>query len=207
MSRSFGVRLAFLIAGAAVAAVFLVVVPQLQARLEHQRLTQLERVAPTFTPVVRGAIAKEIKAPKLDELVRSIADRSDAEVTLAEIQRQGGAPPKFGIYSNSRMIAQIDASARLQALASESRKVEGAILAGPKRRTVQVAVPVPAGHPVWMAVFARDVSDVHGTVTLFAARILLAGGIALLMGLIGGYLAVRRLNRPTAPTVSSAAAR
>ena len=80
MSRSLRARLALLvalIAAAAVAVAFLVLVPQLQTRLENQRLAQLERVAPTFTYVVRGAIAKEIKAPKLDALVRSLADRSD----------------------------------------------------------------------------------------------------------------------------------
>ena len=34
-----------------------------------------------------------------------LADSSDAEVTLSEIQRQKGANPRFGVYSNSRVAA------------------------------------------------------------------------------------------------------
>ncbi len=196
--RSLGAKLALLftlITAAAFSVVFFVVVPPLQANLENQRLTELERVAPAFTPLVEGAINKEIKAPKLNELIRSLADSSDAEVTLSEIQRQKGADPRFGVYSNSRVTSQFDANAALQLLAYKTRKTQGRIVDGPSGRTAQVSVPVPAKHPVWMAVYARDLSDVHGTVRLIRNRILLAGGIALVITLVGAYLVARRLGR------------
>src|SRR5919197_4408395 len=114
VGRSLGAKLALLFAvitAIAFSAVFFAVVPHLQSSLEHQRLNELKRVAPAFTPLVEGAINKEIKAPKLNELVRSLADSTDAEVTLAEIQRQRGAAPRFGVYSNSRVSSKVDASA------------------------------------------------------------------------------------------------
>ncbi len=196
--RSLGTKLGLLvtlITAGAVAAIFFVVVPQLRARVENQRLTELERVAPAFTPLITGKISHEIKAPQLDRLVRSLADRSDAEVTLSEIQRRQGAPPAFDVFSNSRGTGTVDANRGLQVLASQTRRTQGAIVNGAAGRTAQVAVPLPFKHPVWVAVYTRDLSDVHGPVALFGNRVLIAGGIALLITLMGGYLVARRLAR------------
>jgi two-component system OmpR family sensor kinase len=196
--RSLGTKLALLftaITAVAFSAVFFAVVPQLQSSLENQRLNELQRVAPAFTSEIEGAINKEIKAPKLNELVRSLADSSDAEVTLAEVQRQRGALPKFSVYSNSRVSAQVDANEALEVQAYKTRRTQGRIVDSATGRTAQVAVPVPAKHPVWMAVYTRDLSDVHGTVYLIRTRMLIAGGIALVIALLGGYFVARRLAR------------
>src|SRR5919197_4044907 len=198
VGRSLGAKLALLFAvitAIAFSAVFFAVVPQLQSSLEHQRLNELQRVAPAFTPLIEGAINKEIKAPKLDELVRSLADSSDAEVTVSEIQRQTGADPKFGVYSNSRVSAKVDASVALEVWAYKTHHTQGRIIDSASGRTAQVAVPVPPRRPVWMAVYARDLSDVHGTVHLIRTRVLIAGGIALVIALLGGYFVARRLAR------------
>jgi signal transduction histidine kinase len=198
VGRSLGIKLALLftvITAAAFSILFFAVVPQLQPRLENQRLAELKRVAPAFTPLIEGAINKEIHAPKLNELVRSLADSSDAEVTLAEIQRQRGAPPQFSVYSNSRVSVQVDACQVLETWAYRTHRIQGQIVDSASGRTAQVAVPVPARHPVWMAVYARDLSDVSGTVQLIRTRALIAGAIALLVALFGGYFVARRLAR------------
>jgi signal transduction histidine kinase len=196
--RSLGAKLALLftlITAAAFSVVFFVVVPQLQTSLENQRLTELERVAPAFTPYLESAMNKELKAPKFNDLVRSLADSSDAEVTIYDIQQQKGSPAKFPFLSNSKVSTQIDANLGLAAAAFKAHKVQGGIIDSADGRTAQVAVPLPKRHPVWMAVYARDLSDVHGTVRLIRNRILLAGGIALVITLIGAYLVARRLAR------------
>jgi two-component system, OmpR family, sensor kinase len=192
--RSTGAKLALLatlITAAAVAVIFFMVVPQLQARLENQRLSELERVAPPLTPLVARAADREIKASQLDRLVRAIAERSDAVVTLSAIQR--GAS-NFFVLSDSRAVRPVKASPALQRLASQTGRLQGAIVDGPSAKTAQVAIPVPSGHPVWVAVYARDLSDVHGTVTMIGRRVLFAGAIALLVALAGGYLVARRLT-------------
>src|SRR5689334_2006793 len=132
--RSLGTKLALLFTGitaVAFAAVFFAVVPPLRSSLENQRLNELQRVAPAFTPLIQGAINKEIHAPKLNELVRSLADSSDAEVTLSEIQRQKGVDPRFAVYSNSRVSTKFDASTELQVQAYKTRHPQGRVLDSP----------------------------------------------------------------------------
>jgi signal transduction histidine kinase len=196
--RSLGTKLALLftvITAAAFSAVFFAVVPQLQSSLEHQRLNELRRVAPAFTPEIEGAMNQAIKAPKFDKLVLSLADSSDAEVTIFDIQRQRGTNPKFPVLSNSRVSPQFDASLALVLASFRGHHIRGQIVDSANGRTAQAAVPVPAKHPVWMAVYARDLSDVHGTVRLIRTRVLISGGIALVIALLGGYFVARRLAR------------
>ena len=198
IGRSLGTKLALLftvITAVAFSAIFFAVVPQLQSSLEHQRLNELRRVAPAFTPLIQGALNKPLKAPKFDELVRSLADSSDAEVTIFDIQRQRGAPPQFPPLSNSRVTTRIDADLALTAQAFQTHHLQGNIVGEGGNRTAQVAVPLPTKHPQWMAVYARDLSDVHGTVRLVRTRVLISGGIALVIALLGGYLVARQLAR------------
>src|SRR5204863_8866179 len=128
-------------------AIFFAVVPTLQSSLENQRLRELQRVAPAFTPLIQGAINKEIKAPSVNKLVRSLADSSDAEVTLFDIQRQRGARPQPYPISNSLEEKNYDASPGLASLAYTTGRVQSRVLAVNGDRTAQVAVPVPKRHP------------------------------------------------------------
>jgi two-component system, OmpR family, sensor kinase len=196
--RSLGAKLALLFTGItaiAFSAVFFVVVPQLQSTLEKQRLTELQRVAPAFTPQIEGALNKEIKAPKVDELVRSVADNADAEVTVFTAQRQAGRPPLFYALSNSNVSKTVDASKELAGLAFAHHRQEGRVESMFGARWAQVAVPVPKHRPNWVVVYAHNLSDVHGTVGVIRNRILIAGGIAIVIALLGGYFVARRLAR------------
>jgi two-component system, OmpR family, sensor kinase len=198
IGRSLGTKLALLftvITGVAFSAVFFAVVPQLQSKLDHQRLTELQRVAPAFSSEIQGATNKGFKVPKVDDLVRSLAESSDAEVTLSEVHPRKGAEPVFGVYSNSRVGPQTDASTVLETRAFHKHHLQAQIIHSGGTRWAQVAIPIPARHPVWIAVYARDLSDVNETARLIRTRVLISGGIALVIALLGGYLVAGRLAR------------
>jgi signal transduction histidine kinase len=196
--RSLGTKLAFLftlITAAAFSVVFFIVVPQLQTTLEKERLTELQRVAPAFAPQVEGALNPDIKAPKVDELVRSVADNADAEITVFGIQRQSGVQPQFYVLSNSNVSKTVDASPALAALAFTRHRQQAKVVSVNGSRYAQVAIPLPKHRPDWVVVYAHNLSDVHGTVGVIRNRILLAGGVALVITLLGGYFVARRLAR------------
>jgi two-component system, OmpR family, sensor kinase len=196
--RSLGAKLALLftlVTAAAFSVVFFVVVPQLQNTLEKERLTELERVAPAFAPQVEGAMTSGIKPPKVDEVVRSVADNADAEITVFGIQRQAGHPPLFWPISNSNVSKKVDASKELAALAFTRHRQAGKVVSVFGDRYAQVAIPLPKRRTNWMVVYAHNLSDVHGTVGVIRNRFLLAGAIALVITLIGGYFVARRLAR------------
>src|ERR671935_3271245 len=58
-----------------------------------------------------------------------------------------------------------------------------------------VAVPLPASHPVWIAVFSETLGEVSDNVALIRRQILIAGGIALLLSLLAGFWAARAISR------------
>src|SRR5689334_6025622 len=194
--RSLGTKLALLFTGitaVAFAAVFFAVVPPLQSSLENQRLNELRRVAPTFNGAIEGA--RELKTPLFNELVRSLADSSDAEVTIFDIQRQRGAPPRVYALSNSHVSKEYDASPALATLAYTTKRTQSKVLSINGDRTAQVAVPVPLKHPTKIAVYTRGLSDVHDTVHLIRTRLLIAGGAAILFALLSSFFVARRLAR------------
>jgi two-component system, OmpR family, sensor kinase len=194
--RSLGTKLALLFTGItaiAFSAVFFAVVPPLQSSLENQRLNELRRVAPTFNTAIEGA--RRLEAPMFNELVRSLADSSDAEVTIFDIQRQHGAPPKVYALSNSHVSKEYDASPALATLAYTTKRTQSKVLTINGDRTAQVAVPVPLKRPTKIAVYTRGLSDVHDTVHLIRTRLLIAGGAAILFALLSSFFVARRLAR------------
>jgi len=186
----------FGITGVAFAAIFFIVVPQLRSNLESQRLKELQRIAPAFTSTLESAMNSDINSRQLDELVRSVADSSDAEVTIFGVQRSSG-PPDFYAISNSHVSTQVDASAWLVRRAYLARRIRSAVTTVNDERTAQAAVPLRLGRrpPEWMAVYTRSLADVNDTVSLITTRVLIASGVAILISLIGGYLVAGRLAR------------
>ena len=199
-ARSLHLQLAlvfFLIIAAAFAAIFFFVVPQLRPNLEQKKLTELRRVVPAFTPTLVDNLQGGLKSHEFDELVRSLADSSDAEVTVLGTQRQRGAPVQFYVDSNSNVSKQVNASFDLAGLTYRTRRMQSGLVSSNGARRAEVALPLP-GHkrsPLWVVVYARDLSDVNGSVSLIRNRVLIAGGIALVIALVGGFLVAARLAR------------
>jgi len=193
-ARSLGNKLAlvfFAVIAVAFTAIFFIVVPQLQSNLEQQRVTELRRVVPAFTSQLLGVLSSNAPAQQTEDVVRSVADTSDAQVTVL------AQPPAFWSYYNSRVTPQIDASRPLAEWAYRTKHIQAAVETVNGNRSAQAAVPLrKAHHPIkWVVIYTRDLGDVQDAVALIRTRVLIAGAIALLIALVGGYMVARAMAR------------
>jgi two-component system, OmpR family, sensor kinase len=195
----------FVITAAAMAATWFYVVPQLRTTMYRQGRDDLVRVArATYTPL-RSAEGGDIRSSRLDELVRAVADSSDARVTLYDVQFSHGRPSQLGAaISDSRTSPQVsDLTAGLAFAAAKTRRTQTGYGRMDGQKVVQTAVPLLLQrHAYWVALYTRTLGGVDQTVALIRRRLVIAGLGAGLLAIIGGYLVagmlarrVRRLER------------
>jgi two-component system OmpR family sensor kinase len=187
------VLLFFLITGAAVGFVFLYVVPQLESNLTAQRLSRLEDRSLAQTRRLRIAMDSGLSQAELGALLRRVSQVTDSRVTLLGIP-PGDARPTF-VVSDSEVEREPPARGfEVAGTAAEGGTAAGVqSLAG--ERTAEVAVPIPASDPIWIAVFSSPLSEVDDNVALIKRQILIAGAIALVLALIAGFYAARAISR------------
>ena len=191
--RSRLVLLFFLITAAAVGVVYLYVVPQLESNLTAQKLSRLESSSTAQTARLQHALDAGLSQAQIGTLLRRVAQLTDARVTLLGV-RSGEARPSFVVGDS-----QFEGEPLIGQLAVASGAAKGGTVAGVEslagERTAEVALPVPAGHPTWIALFSASLDEVDDNVALIKRQILIAGGIALILALIAGFYAARAISR------------
>jgi two-component system, OmpR family, sensor kinase len=186
----------FAIVALAFAAIFALVIPQLRSSLEAEKVKDLGRVASASSGPLQAAINEEIPAREVDELVRSVADGSDARVTLLGALRSGETAGDFYVISDSGTESRVDLNPSLTLAATRTGRVttEATVARGDK--LAQAAKPLEfRGRPAWVALYTRNLADVTETVSLIRNRLLGATALALLVSLAGGYLIAQALAR------------
>ncbi len=182
------------ITAAAVGFVYLYVVPQLRSSLTAQRLSRLEQESSGQARRLGAAMDRGLSQARLDSLLRGVSEVTDSRVTILGV-RPGQRTPAFVVADSELergpLISGFDTATEAGQDASEAAGVES--LAGV--RSAEVAVPIPRGRPVWIAVFSESLEAVEANVALIKRQILIAGGIALVLALIAGYYAARALSR------------
>jgi signal transduction histidine kinase len=185
----------FAITLVAFAALYLYVAPGLTTRLLDQRMSELATAARNS-----GQIARTVGSAQPEHAVRAKVDTaaldSGDRVTLLLVSHTS---------SGLQLSTQAD-SIKLGAAAALPRGV--AYRAAASGMLVTGTVGTPAGtlavaaYPVFYAarvaaviVFSSPVSDVEHSVATVRRQILIAGGIALLLALCGGYLVAGALAR------------
>jgi two-component system, OmpR family, sensor kinase len=189
----------FTVTATALAALYFIVVPELESNLRGQKLEDIARVAAGARPALdRITRDPDITAPQINRTVRSIADAADAQVTLLGVQqslgRRGGSD--FYVITDSREQRDWPRNPALLQRALRS----GRIVAGGTRfrgeDLGQVAqLLLFEGEPARVALYSRPLEDVADTVSFVRDRLLLAGGVALLLALIGGAVVAQILAR------------
>src|SRR2546429_6694951 len=94
--RSLQNRLAllfFAITALGFAAVIFFFLPQLQTRLQNQRLHDLKGAVTSLNPRLQAEMGRDITGRELDGLVRAVADSAKARLTLLRGQQSSTAPP------------------------------------------------------------------------------------------------------------------
>jgi two-component system, OmpR family, sensor kinase len=183
----------FVITAAAVGFIYLYVVPQLRSTLTAQKLQRLEQVASQESGTLTRALRRGASRAELGGLVRTVAQRSDARLTVLAV-RPGATGPRLapvvgGAGANRAAVPPsyppADTAATSGHISSGVERVAGA-------RMGETAVPLSTGgSPRWVAVLSAPLGDVDDSVALIRRQILIAGGIALLAALAAGWLAAR----------------
>src|SRR5689334_24752499 len=110
-ARSLRNRLAFLffaVTALALAVVIFVFLPQLDTKIQDQKLGDLRTAAVREAPHLQGVIGQRVTGRKVEEIVRGMSDDSGARVTLLGIQQSSREiKPRFYVISDSNQSAPV----------------------------------------------------------------------------------------------------
>jgi two-component system OmpR family sensor kinase len=195
------VLLFFAITAAAVGFVYLYVVPQLSSSLTAEKLSRLEAVALARSERLGRAMERGIDQGELRRLVRRLAQKSNARVTVLGVRPgEGGAEPDFVIADSELERTAVLPSYLPAATAAAAGRVASGVERIGGERVGETAVALPEGGPPrWVAVLSTPLEDVDDNVDLIRRQILIAGAIAIAAATLIGYFAAgahsRRLRR------------
>ncbi len=179
----------------AIAALYLYIAPGLQSRLMGQKLTALAATARNRSGPISRAVGSSTPLPHLRRIVARTGGASGARVTLLSVNRSQGTLqlPKLADSGNPAASAVLHFGLAYRAVAARH------LLTGVETRAsggvAEAAYPVFYAPRVvgWVIVYSAPVADVMRTVSTVRHEILVAGGIALLLALVAGYLVARAL--------------
>ena len=195
------VLLFFAITAAAVGFVYLYVVPQLSSSLTAEKLARLEAVAEARSERLGQAMERGVGQAELRRLVRRLAQKSNARVTVLGVRAgETGPEPEFVVADSELERTAVLPSYLPAATAASAGRVASGVERIGGERVGESAVALPAeGEPRWIAVLSAPLGDVDENVDLIRRQILIAGAIAIAAATLIGYFAAgahsRRLRR------------
>ena len=185
----------------ALAVLYLYVAPGLQSRLLSDQLSGLAGDAATHS----GPIARTVGTPTplsvVQDRVNAAALATGVRVTLLLVNQVSGGVQLSTLADASRR----STTAALSFAVSRRAVASGQVTTGTEQTragtVAEVAYPVGLGprapssppHVAAVIVYSTPASDIARAVATVRHQILVAGGIALLLALIGSYLVARAL--------------
>ncbi len=191
------VALIMVITAAAIAFVYLYVVPQLESSLTAEKLRRLERLGTEQAPRLRRALHSGEPQKQIAELVDSTAEVTESRVTLLAVRDESGGPVPAYVIADSQGEATAIQSRYLTADAAIS---EGNVASGVEHvagtRVGTSAAPLDFnGRARWVEVLSTPLADVNDDVALVRRQILIAGGIALVAASLIAFWASGAVSR------------
>jgi signal transduction histidine kinase len=183
----------FVITLAAMTLLYLYVAPGLRTRLINERLVELAVAARgAGTSTVANRIASSAPASDVRTAVDNTAAASGYRVTLLLVSQPG---PQLSLVTDSSSLVAIQA---LPVATAYRAARTGQLTKGTESTSdgeiAEVAEPIPyQGHIGDVIVYSTKVSDLVASVGIVRRQIEVAGVIALVLALIGGYLVARWL--------------
>jgi two-component system OmpR family sensor kinase len=182
----------------AIGALYLYVAPGLQTRLVDEKLSGLATAARSNSgPIIRTVGASDTRSA-IQAKVNSAALASGARVTLMSVSF--AVAPGGGQLSLLADSSNPSAAVRLGFPVADHAVATGTMQTGIEHAAggtvAEAAYPVSfQGRVVRVIVYSDPVSDIVRNVGTVRHEILVAGGISLLLALVGGYLVARALAR------------
>ncbi len=199
LRRSLSNRLAlvfFAITLVAFGALYLYVAPGLRGRLLDDRLSKLtvdaQRESGQIAQTVGGSQRYGEVVSKVDAAALASGDR----VTLLLVNHAPGGPQLSREADSTKFGTAAPLPVRVALAAARSGHPTTGTTSSSNRRLAQVAYPVSyQGGVAAVIVYSTAVSDIDHSVAIVRRQVLIAGGIALALALIGGYLVARALSQ------------
>ncbi|MGA8218588.1 MAG: ATP-binding protein [Solirubrobacterales bacterium] len=191
------VALITLITAAAIAFVYLYVVPQLESSLTAEKLRRLERLGAEQSPRLAHALESGTPRLRVEKLVRTTAQSTESRVTLLALRDESGGPVPAFVAADSRGEAT---AIQGRYLTADAAIADGRIASGVEHvagiRVGTSAVPIDLrGRPRWVEVLSTPLAEVNDDVALVRRQILIAGLIALIAASLIGYWASGAVSR------------
>ena len=181
----------------ALAVLYLYVAPGLQSRVLSDQLSELARAGTSHSESIARTVGSSVPLSTVQDRVNAAALATGDRVTLLLVNQVPGGAELSTLADSSRRSATAALSLAVARRAvAERRLVTGTEMTG-AGTVAEVADPVlyrpPTTRAAAVIVYSAPASDVVRTVATVRHQILVAGGIALLVALIGSYLAARAL--------------
>ena len=174
--------------------VYAYVAPSLESNLTDQKLDSLAATAQRVAPPV--VALRNAQIPVVERTVRRAADRSAARVTLLRVSR-GSLGLQTEVVADSTGVRESpDLGFEVAAQAARQRRPATGTESGERGAVAQAAVPIVRNDDAeQVVVLSSPLSDVDRSVAIVRRRILVAGGIALVLSLVAGFVLAPRLTR------------
>jgi len=174
--------------------VYLALVPPLEGQLREQKVEALREAALVHVQPLRGTVGRDVPAPRVRERVRVAAARAGARVTLVDVATgTEGRVLTPGVDSQPAAGTDVARSAITEEAARAGTEASGTEPTS-RGRVAAVAIPLFAGSTVAkVAVFSDDLEAVDSNVAFIRNRMLLFGGIALVVAVLAGFFVARAL--------------
>jgi two-component system OmpR family sensor kinase len=185
----------FAITLVAIAALYLYVAPGLQTRLIDQKRSELAADARRYSGPVAATIGSSAPLTVVRDRVNAAGLASGDRVTLLLVSRAPGGTQLSPEADSSKLAATTPLSFRVARRATAIGTPQTGIEPTRDGTVGEAAYPVHyQGRVGAVVVYSDPVSDIVRSVAIVRHEILVAGGIALLLSLIGGYVVTRALG-------------
>jgi two-component system OmpR family sensor kinase len=184
----------FAITLVAIAALYLYVAPGLQTRLVDQKRSELAASARRFSGRVIETVGSNDPLSVVRRRIDAAGLASGDRVTLLLITHVPGGPEHSAEADSSKLAATTALAFPVADRSAASGSQQTGVEATGDGTVAEAAYPIYyQGRVGAVIVFSAPVSDIVNSVGIVRHEILVAGGIALLLALIGGYVVARAL--------------
>jgi signal transduction histidine kinase len=179
----------------AIAALYLYVAPGLQTRLLNQTLNELAANVQKYSGRIVRTVGSSVPLPVVTSRVDAAGLASGSRVTLLLVTHAPGGPQLSPQADSSKLGASAPLRFPVAVRAARSGTLETGTETARDGTVAEAAEPVRYGGQIAsVIVFSTPVSDIVRSVAVVRHEILVAGGIALLLALFGGYALTRALG-------------
>jgi two-component system OmpR family sensor kinase len=188
------VLMVFAITVVAIGALYLYVAPGLQNRLVSDRLRELAGAANQGSGRIAATVGSSLPLARVRARVNAASLASGDRVTLLLVTRTSGGPQLSPLADSTNLAAAVPLrfTAAYRAIGSGQPSTESSA----SGTVGEAAVPVRYGGAAAAAiVFSAPLSEITRSVAVVRHEILIAGGIAIALALLGGYIVARLLAR------------